>query len=143
MNRPAAAEEEEGVETGTPDEGDFVFPEQITESPTVGEDPSPGGVDPSLYGGADPELPGSPILLSPCLPLDRPNCGLLANPGLTDGLLEFVEAGNTGTDQVNIGGWIVRQIEAQVNAFLDSALGQAASTLAPVQVQVDPGDLQV
>lgn len=74
----------------TPDEGDFVFPEETTESPTV-------GADPSLFG---PEFPGSPLLLSPCTPLDLPNCGLLASPGLTDGLLEFVEAGNIGTDQV-------------------------------------------
>ena len=107
MNRPAA-EEEEGVDTRTPDEddfsneGDFVFPEETTESPTVGADPSLGGVDPSLYGGADPE---SPLLLSACLPLDLPNCGLFASPGLTDGLLEFVEAGNVGTDQVKIPYW--------------------------------------
>ena len=36
-----------------------------------------------------------------------------------------------------------REIESQVNAFLDSAFEQAASTLGPVQVLVDPGDLQV
>ena len=37
----------------------------------------------------------------------------------------------------------LKQIQSQVNAFLDSAFEEAASTLGPVQVQVDPGDLQV
>ena len=31
----------------------------------------------------------------------------------------------------------------QVNSFLDKALELAVSSLGPVQVQVDPGDLQV
>jgi len=118
VNRPA---EGEGMDSNNSDEGDFVFPEETTQPPTLGVEPSLGGIDPSLLA--------SPLSLSPCLPLNLLNCGILANPGLTDGLLEFVEAGNIGTDQVN--------------GFLDSALEMAASALGPVQVQVNPGDLQM
>ena len=85
VNRPQDAD------SINPDD-DFVFPEETTEPPTDAGDPSLGGVDPSLRR--------SPLPLSPCLPLDQLDCGLLASPGLTQGLLEFVESGNVRTDQV-------------------------------------------
>ena len=94
VNRPA---EGEGMDSNNSDEGDFVFPEETTQPPTLGVEPSLGGIDPSLLA--------SPLSLSPCLPLNLLNCGILANPGLTDGLLEFVEAGNIGTDQVTVVYW--------------------------------------
>merc|ERR1719210_2981287 len=114
VNRPQDAD------STNPDDG-FVFPEETTEPPTDAGDPS--------LGGGDPSLRRSPLPLSPCLPLDQLDCGLLASPGLTQGLLEFVESGNVRTDQVN--------------SFLDKALELAVSSLGPVQVQVDPADLQM
>ena len=56
VNRPA---EGEGMDSNNSDEGDFVFPEETTQPPTLGVEPSLGGVDPSLL--ASPLIVGSSL----------------------------------------------------------------------------------
>ena len=74
-------------------------------------------------------LPESHLFLAPIPPIytppQAPQCGLLASPDLTLGLLEAVERGQTSTEEVN--------------TFLDRALSRAMEEYPTVQVI--PGSL--
>ena len=115
-------------DTTTPQDDSFVFPE----APVQGEvpassAPAPTTRRPDTTPRTPSRRPGDPLSLSYCLPLSDPGCGLLAAPSLTEGLIEHVEEGNVRTDQIS--------------AFLDTALESALSSMGPVQVLLEAGDL--